>query len=412
MALGIGLSGVQAAQTDIDTIGNNIANVDTDGFKSSQANFANVVASSLSGASSTTASQGEGVNTSSVTQQFTEGTVNQTSNPLDVAINGSGLFELQTSTGIAYGRNGAFQIDSNGFIVSDTGAQLMGYAGASGAALGAPQPLQVDKSNIAPVATSSLTLDVNLPATDAPIDTVANPFSISNAASYNEATETTVYDSLGVGENLTTYYTQVSGSGTPNQWQVNWALTSSSGTVLASGAGPTLTFNSAGQLVSGGGAIGPITLADGSAPLNINLQYTGSTLSNVAFGVNSLTNNGNGGGQYTGVQFSQNGQVVAQYSNGATKVLGTIALANFANVQGLQQISNNLWVATQSSGQAILGVPGSSGLGLLQPSALEGSNVDLSTQLVNLIVAQQAYQANVQGINVDQQDVQKLLTLQ
>jgi len=153
-------------------------------------------------------------------------------------------------------------------------------------------------------------------------------------------------------------------------------------------------------------------LPDGAAPLSIALNYTGSTLSNLPFGVTTLTNNGSGGGQFTGIQIGANGQVTGQFSNGATKVFGTIALANFADPQGLIPMSNNVWASSQASGPPTAGTPQSAGLGTLEAGALEGSNGDLSTQLVHLIVAQQAYQANVQGINIDQQDFQRLLTIQ
>lgn len=417
MALSTELSGVQAAQTDIDTIGNNISNINTAGFKESTPNFADLYGSSLQGASGNTATPGQGVTTTSLSQLFTEGTISQTGNPLDIAINGNGFFQVQTSSGIAYSRDGAFQLDANGNLVTDTGAMLLGNAtGASqtsgGGASSLLSPIQVNESNIPPAATTTLNMDVNLPATDTPIDTTTTPFSPSNAASYNEATTTTVYDSLGVSQTLTTYFTAVSGSGTPPQWQSNYELTDANGNFIASGAGPTLTFNASGVLTSGSGTITVNTLPDGAAPLNFTLNFAGSSLSNVAFGVNSVGNNGNGGGQFTGVQIGANGQVSGTYSNGATKLFGTITLANFANPQGLIATSDNMWLASLASGLPTPAQPGSAGLGQLESGSLEGSNVDLSSQLVNLIVAQQAYQANVQGINVEQQNIQRLLTIQ
>jgi flagellar hook protein FlgE len=417
MALSTELSGVQAAQTDINTIGNNIANINTDGFKESLPNFADLYGSSLQGASGNTATPGQGVTTTSLAQLFSEGTVSQTGNPLDVAINGNGFFQVQTGSGIAYSRDGAFQLNKNGNLVTDTGAILMGNStgtsqssgGGSSSFLSA---IQVNESNIPPTATTTLSLDLNLPATATAIDTTTTPFSLSNSASYNQSTTTTVYDSLGVSQTMTSYFTEASGSGSPPQWQTHYALTNSAGQLVASGAGPTLSFNSAGQLTSGSGTVTINNLPDGAAPLSFTLNFTGSTVSNVAFGVNSIGNNGNGGGQFTGIQIAANGQVSGQYSNGDTKVFGTIALANFANPQGLIATSDNLWLASVASGLPTAGDPGSAGLGQLEAGSLEGSNVDLSSQLVNLIVAQQAYQANVQGINVEQQDIQKLLTIQ
>ena len=292
----------------------------------------------------------------------------------------------------------------------------MGYApaasGTAGNITGSLQPIQINQANIAPAATSTLTLGVNLPASDGPIDTNTNPFSISNPASYNESTTTAVYDSLGANQSLTTFFTQVSGSGSPDQWQTHWELTGPSGAFVASGAGPTLTFDSSGQLQSGSDTITVNNLPDGAAPLNITENFTGSSLSGLPFGVNSINANGSGGGSLTGIQIAANGVVSGQYSNGGTMVFGTIALANFTNPQGLVPMSGNVWAASTASGTAVTGAPGTAALGQLEAGALEGSNVDLSTQLVNLIVAQQAYQANVQSINTEQQNFQRLLTIQ
>jgi flagellar hook protein FlgE len=409
MSLFTSLSGVQGAQTDIDTIGNNIANVNTTGFKSSVAGFADLYAGAVK------STPGQGVFTASLAQRFGEGTITQTGQPLDVAINGNGFFQLQTSSGVAYSRSGAFQLDKNGHLVDSAGDLVMGFApppAGGGTAAGQLQPITISSASIAASATSQLTIDVNLPSTDAAINTITTPFSTSNPKSYDESTTTSVYDSLGTNLSLTTYFTQVSGSGSPNQWQTHYTLTNSAGTLIASGAGPTLSFNSSGQLTSGSGTIAVNNLPDGAAPLNIALNFSGSSLSNLPFGVNSVSNNGSGGGQFSGLQIAANGEITGQYSNGGTRVFGTIALANFVNPQGLVPMSGNLWAASVASGPAAAGAPGTAGLGQLESGALEGSNVDLSTQLVNLIVAQQAYQANVQGINVDQQDIQRLLTIQ
>jgi flagellar hook protein FlgE len=410
MSLLTDLSGVNAAQTDIDTIGNNIANVDTTGFKTSDAQFAALYGSALS------TTPGQGVSTADLAQSFGEGSISQTGNPLDVAINGNGFFQLQSGSGVVYSRDGSFQINSAGQLVDDNGDQVMGFAptanGAAANASGSPQPIQINQANIAPTATSSLTAGVNLPSSDAPINTATTPFSPTNPQSYNESTTTTVYDSLGTNLSLTTFFTQVAGSGTPNQWQTNWELTNSSGASIASGAGPTLSFNSSGKLVSGSGSISVAALPDGAAPLKIAENFAGTSVSGLSFGVNSITNNGSGGGQLTGVQIGSDGVVSGQYSNGGTQVFGTIALANFANPQGLVPMTGNVWGATTASGAANTGAPGTASLGQLESGALEGSNVDLSTQLVNLITAQQAYQANVQSINIEQQNFQRLLTIQ
>src|SRR5215469_4309619 len=174
MSLTVELTGLQAAQTNLDTIGNNIANVGTVGFKGSTPNFSDIYGASLLGAAGSGVSPGQGVMTNSLSQLFTEGSINQTGNPFDVAINGNGFFQVKTATGLAYTRDGSLQLNSQGFLTNDTGALLMGYSpGASGGsgATGAIGPIQISQSNLSPAATSSLTMGINLPVSDTPINT-------------------------------------------------------------------------------------------------------------------------------------------------------------------------------------------------------------------------------------------------
>lgn len=418
MSLNTELMGINAAQSSIDTIGNNIANMNTEGFKGSTMEFADLIGTSLQGTSGNTLTPGQGVVASNLSQLFTEGTISQTGNPLDLAINGQGFFQMQTDQGIEYTRAGSFQVNTNGNLVDPSGNKLMGYTTAtSGAALGAVGDLQVSRSTLPATATSSLGLNVSLPTTDSAISS-GTAFNPSSASTYDESTATTVYDSVGTGYTLTSYFTRVSGSGSPDKWQVDWQLTTSSGTKIASGTGPKLTFNTAGALTgatSGAGttvSVPTAKLPDGASPLNIAYNFTGTSLSSQAFGVNSIANNGNNAGTFTGVQISSTGQIIGQYSNGQTKQFGVIALANFENPAGLTPMTGTFWQSTLGSGPALLGAPNSQGLGTLQSGALEGSNVDLSTQLVNLIVAQQAFQANAQAISYEQQNIQHLLNIQ
>lgn len=418
MSLNTELMGINAAQSSIDTIGNNIANMNTEGFKGSTMEFADLIGTSLEGTSGNTLTPGQGVVASNLSQLFTEGTISQTGNPLDLAINGQGFFQMQTDQGIEYTRAGSFQVNTNGYLVDPSGNKLMGYTTAgSGAALGAVGDLQVSRSTLPATATTSLGLNVTVPTTDAPISS-GTAFNPSSASTYDESTATTVYDSVGTGYTLSSYFTRVSGSGTPDKWQVNWQLTTSNGTAIASGTGPRLTFNNAGALTgatSGAGttvSVPTAKLPDGASPLNIAYNFTGTTLSSQTFGVNSIANNGNNAGTFTGVQISSTGQIIGQYSNGQTKAFGTIALANFENPQGLTPMTGTFWQSTLASGPALLGAPNTQGLGTLQSGALEGSNVDLSTQLVSLIVAQQAFQANAQAISYEQQNIQHLLNIQ
>ena|SRR5487761_112054 len=418
MSLNTELMGINAAQTSIDTIGNNIANMNTEGFKGSTMEFADLIGTSLEGTSGNTLTPGQGVVASNLSQLFTEGTISQTGNPLDLAINGQGFFQMQTDQGIEYTRAGSFQVNTNGFLVDPSGNKLMGYNTAgSGAALGAIGDLQVSRSTLPATETSSLGLNVSLPTTDSAISS-GTAFNPSSASTYDESTATTVYDSVGTGYTLTSYFTRVSGSGTPDKWQVDWQLSTSTGTAIASGTGPKLTFSNAGALTgatSGAGttvSVPTAKLPDGAAALNIAYNFTGTTLSSETFGVNSIANNGNSAGTFTGVQINSTGQIIGQYSNGQTKAFGTIALANFENPQGMTPMTGTFWQATLASGPALLAAPNTQGLGTLQSGALEGSNVDLSTQLVSLIVAQQAFQANAQAISYEQQNIQHLLNIQ
>ena len=417
MSLNTELMGINAAQSSIDTIGNNIANMNTEGFKGSTMEFADLIGTSLEGTSGNTLTPGQGVVASDLSQLFTEGTISQTGNPLDLAINGQGFFQEQTDQGIMFTRAGSFQVDTNGYLVDPSGNKLMGYTTAgSGAALGAVGDLQVSRSTLPATATTTLGLNVNLPTTDSAIAS-GTAFNPSSASTYDESTATTIYDSVGTGYTLTSYFTRVSGSGTPDKWKVDWQLTNpTTGAAIASGTGPTLTFNTAGTLTgttSGAGTkVSVATLPDGASALNIGYSFTGTSLSSNTFGVNSIANNGNAPGTFTGIQINSNGQIVGQYSNGQTKAFGTIALANFENPQGLTPMTGTFWQQTLASGPALLAAPNTQGLGTLQSGALEGSNVDLSTQLVNLIVAQQAFQANAQAISYEQQNIQHLLNIQ
>jgi flagellar hook protein FlgE len=415
MSLLTSLSGVQAAQADINTIGNNIANVNTAGFKESNAQFHDVYTGARNVSAGST-QPGLGVNTAGLPQSFAEGTLQQTGNGLDLAISGNGFFQVQTGSGISYSRDGQFHLDSNGNLINNSGARVMGFppgASTSTATASALQPIQVSTTTLPATPTSSAAISVNLPSSDTPIDSTVTPFDPTNRASYNESTSFSVVDSLGVSRTLKTYFTEQPGaSGANSQWQTNYQLTNTDGSVAAAGAGPTLSFDTSGRFVSGNGTLTISSLPNGAAALNIAEDFTGSSLSNLAFGVSALNVNGTSAGQFSGVTIAATGDVIGQYDNGATQNFGSIALANFANPQGLTPLSNNLWDASPSSGAALIGAPSTGGLGLLEPGVVEGSNVDISTQLVELIAAQQAYQANVQGINIEQQDVQRLLTIQ
>ncbi len=410
------LSGLKAASTDLQVMGNNIANANTVGFKSSNAQFADSYAAAIAGTSPQYGQVGIGTTVATVAQQFSQGNIQSTDNPLDVAINGSGFFQFNYNGATVYGRNGQFQLDKNGYIVDAAGGQLIGTPAVSGVLTGGSGPLQINATTLAPQATTSGTLALNLNAAATPIPS-GTTFNANDPTTYNFSTTTTVYDSLGTSHLLTTYYVLPSGSTSGGQtWQVHYSVdgtTAASGGVYVSPPPPlSLQFTDTGA-VSGSASlvISGFTWADGASGSTIALNFAGSTNYNAPSVVNAVTTDGSSVGQLSNLSIDPGGIIYGRYTNGRSAILGQINLTNFTAPQGLQRLGNNYFVPTYASGQPLTGQPGAGGLGVLQASAVEQSNVDLSSQLVNLIVAQQAYQANAQTIKTENQVVQTLLSL-
>jgi len=422
-----GLSGLEASTQNLAVIGNNVANASTVGFKSSQALFADVYANSLTGAGSNQV--GIGVQVQSVEQQFTQGNITSSSNPLDIAINGGGFYQMSNNGTISYTRNGQFQIDKNGFIINAQGDRLQGYSATAAGVLqtGAPTDLQINTANIAPQATSKIGAVQNLDARDTIPATT--PFSATDPTTYNNSSSIKIYDSLGDPHVLQTYYvktgpTAAAPAGTEGTWSVYATLdnTEVSGTTPATPVG-TLTFNASGAIDTTAttvpfvlnnlnvttGAISP--LGSNLAAGGISLDFTGTTQYGAAFATTAMPQDGFTSGQLSGFSASADGTIVGSYTNGESKTLGQIALANFTDPNGLQNLGNNEWAATSTSGTPLVGVPGTGNLGVLQASATEDSNVDLTSQLVNMITAQEDYQANSQTIKTENELLQVLVTL-
>lgn len=398
------LSGINAANDELRVIGNNVANASTVGFKKSRADFADVYAASDGGASNTI---GSGVRLSGVSQQFGQGNIGFTNNKMDLAINGRGFFVLDDSGTRSYTRAGNFQADREGYIVNPDGARLVvNGADANGKITGAVGPLQLDRSNITPMATSRVDVGLNLDSAQTRPPTV--PFNPEIPSSFNHSTSLTVYDSLGGSHLATMYY--VKGE-KPNSWEM---YTLVDGKDIKGGKQPPyapemLSFNGAGQLASINGKAVPPGSVDypafdtgsGSAPLKLSMNLLSNspiTQFGARFNVNELTQNGFTSGRLSGVDIDDTGIVRARYSNGQTKTLGQVALADFSNPQGLRPLGNSAWAESFSSGVPLLGTPGSGSLGVIQSGALEGSNVDLTSELVSMITAQRNFQANAQVI--------------
>ncbi len=398
----IALSGLSAASSALDVTSNNISNANTVGFKNSQAEFADVYASGAVNLNTSTG--GEGVRVVTAAQQFTQGDISTTSTPLDMAINGNGFFTLNSPSGTVYTRNGQFSEDQTGNVITSTGQFLQVYPPLpnGGFNTGALQNLNLETAQSAPVPTTGGNVILNLPSNDPaiPAATVFNP---ADPTTYSQSTSTTVYDSLGNSYPATLYFTQTT---TPGTWAVNM-------TVNGQSAGPaqTLTFSATGQVSSAPSlTFGGFSPADGAtAPMSMAFNFAQTTQYGTQFAVTSIIQNGYTTGQLSTVSVDPTGVVSAVYTNGRTTELGQLAIANFPNPQGLQQLGDTNWAQTFSSGTVVQGTANSAGFGSIQSSALESSNVDLTTELVNMITEQRAFQANAQVITTADQMSQTVI---
>jgi flagellar hook protein FlgE len=414
-----GLSGLAASSASLDVIGNNIANANTYGAKSARAEFADLYANAMGGTSNAI---GLGVKVAAVAQQFTQGTITSTDNPLDVAINGSGFFEVSDKSGaVSYTRNGQFKTDTQGFIVNDQGQRLMGYqANAAGTVIpGAAGPLQMPTAGLTPAVTSTISMEMNLDATSAVTLPAAPqpPIDFADPTTYNNATSQTVYDAKGQAVALTYYFQKAS----TDTWNVYVAA---NGTPIATAGGSPAASTTITFPPNGGTPTAPVgtvainipsvTNSVGATTVPINgvaLDLSGATQYGSAFGVTALSQDGYAAGSLNGVSFDANGVITATYSNGQTKPAGQLELATFANPQGLEPTGGNGWLQTAASGGPVVGVPGAGNLGVIQAGALEESNVDLTSELVNMITAQRDYQANAQTIKTEDQIMQTIVNL-
>jgi flagellar hook protein FlgE len=398
----IALSGLTASSSDLGVTANNIANADTVGFKGSRAEFSDVYASGA--VNLNTSVVGEGVRLSSTAQQFTQGNITTTSSNLDLAISGDGFFTLKDANGVVYSRNGQFAENSAGNVVSSTGQALQVYPPLinGGFNTGALSDLNLQTAQSAPLPTSTGSVILNLPA-GATVPTVA-PFNPTNSLTYNQSTSTTVYDSLGNSYPATMYFTQTAA---PNVWAVNMTV---NGTQV--GAAQDLTFSNTGALTTpagGGLTFAGYTPPDGAQAMSMNFNFGATTQYGGSFGVTSITQNGYATGQLSTVAIDASGIVSAVYTNGRSTQLGQLAMANFPNPQGLKQLGDTNWSETFTSGNVVQGTASSAGFGSIQSGALESSNVDLTTQLVNMITANRSFDANAQVITTANQESQTII---
>ncbi|GBG00728.1 flagellar hook protein FlgE [Azospira sp. I13] len=463
MAFQQGLSGLNTSAKALDVIGNNVANSSTVGFKMSDAHFADVYAASLGAGG---ASQvGIGTNLAGIMQQFTQGNVSTTNNTLDVAINGNGFFRLSNNGTISYSRNGQFHLDKNGYIVNDQNLRLTGYPAAGDGTIRPQNPKELqltpDLLKLSPVATGqskggsilgaevSVNLDSRVSPPTVPWDFTSMSGSkvpTISPSMYNYSTAMSIYDTLGNPHTMTLYFAKSDDPADPvGTWNMYGNV---DGTEMSAAGGdvPNLetpikvTFNSLGQMEpltdaaatpglttgiqvsidlenvatnlnrpSWGASSWGTAGASPIAPFTLNLA--GTSQYGAAFSTGRLVQDGYTSGNLSGLNIGNDGVVQGRYSNGQTRNIGQMVLANFENPNGLQSIGGNQWIETSISGQPTVDAPGSGRLGQVQSNAVEESNVDLTSELVKMITQQRNYQANSQTIKTQDQIMQTIVNL-
>ena len=460
MSFNIALSGVSASQKDLDTTANNIANVNTVGFKESRAEFGDVYAASLLASGKTKV--GDGALTQEVSQQFSQGSLSFTNNALDLAITGNGFFATVpeiTSRDFSFTRAGQFKLDSNNFVVNSSGSNLLGFpvnpdGTSSSVALSTTVPVRIPDSSGSPQKTNEVDMRFNLPA--GAQAKVAGEFDPNDPLTYNAATSVTVYDSLGDSHVMTYYFIKDNDPAVVNEWYVAAAIDDKlvdmanadgsdadaatavnslgvlSGNAVAAGK---ITFSEGGDFISMQSAdgiappnakflteeFGDVVLSNGSDPtqriaVDFNLDAASATPNEPtqfasAFEVTSLEQDGLPVGRLTGIDIGPDGLVRATFSNGTSEPIVRVALARFSNEQGLTQQSGTQWKESILSGEALAGEATTGTYGDINSSALEQANVNLTTELIDMIIAQRNFQANSRALEVNNQLNQTILNI-
>jgi len=407
VSFNIAVTGLNAATTDLGVVANNIANSNTTGFKGSRAEFGDLFST-----------EGFGTQLLTVTQQFQQGNLAATGNPLDLAVDGAGFFRLMDNGSTVYSRDGRFRLDDDGYIVNSSQQRLTGFqADANGTVTSALGDLQIPTANIDPSATTLAALGVNL---DANATEPALAFDYQDPSTYNYTTTIEVFDGLGAAHSLDIFFRRVA-LPTPlptppvSEWTMEVSVDGGDPS-LTTGASNTLTFDQAGRLDTTLLPQHPLSIdvpiTTGAAdPLTVSVDLSSITQFAGEFSTNFLTQDGYASGNLVGVSVGDSGVLFARYNNGQSSAIGQVALSNFRNPQGLTPIGDNLWVETAESGIPLIGAPDSGSLGGVQSGTLENSNIDLTAELINMINAQRNFQANAQVISTSDQLTQTLLNL-
>lgn len=394
------LSGLNADTTAIDVVGNNLANLNTTGFKASSVAFQDLVTESI-GAGLGATQVGFGVGTPITLRQFTQGAIQSTGGPLDAAIQGDGFFVVQTDVGTEYTRGGSFEVDTSGNLTTASGAFVQGWTAVNGVlnTNGPTSNITVPTGTLAaPVATTTLSASLNLDA--------------SAATGTTFSTAVQVYDTLGTAHTVTLAFTKTS---TANQWSFSGSVPAGDTTSPSTPVTGTLTFDANGNLVSPAATdpqpvISAPGLVDGANDLNItwNLWNAAGTTADITqFAQDSATSaqaqNGSAAANLVSVGLANGGVVLAQYSNGTQVPVGQMAMAEIRNPQSLIAAGSSNYLPSALTALPAIGVPGTGGRGTVLGGSVEASTVDIATQFTNLIVYQRAYEANAHVVTtVDQ----------
>ncbi|HEX8542360.1 MAG TPA: flagellar hook protein FlgE [Pseudomonas sp.] len=380
MAFSQALSGLTAASTDLNVVSNNISNSQTVGFKSSTTQFADVYAD---------ADVGLGTSVSGVVQNFESGSLTTTDNELDLAINGDGFFTFTDGTQTVYSRNGQLTLSAEGYLENAAGDQLLGVNGV----------IQIPTSGMQASATTSLDAELNLDSSE---DTITATFDQTDSSTYTYSTTATIYDSLGNSHTSTLYFAKTA----ENTWTVHTAI---DGDLLTQTQ--TVGFSSSGLITSGATGTYTYDPDNGADDITLSLDLTGTTQFGNDSEVSDISQDGYTSGSLVSFTIDDSGTVVATYSNDQTQDIDQIQLASFSNENGLKANGDNTWTATSASGQALLGVASTGSLGSILSGTTEDSNVDLTTELVNLIVAQRNFQANAKSVTAQSEVLQQAVNI-
>ncbi|MGZ6290729.1 MAG: flagellar basal-body rod protein FlgF [Syntrophales bacterium] len=404
-ALYTGISGLNASSTEMDVISNNIANVNTVGYKSQNTYFADILSQSLSGGYSGTMQVGRGVEVADIGTQFGPGSFETTGNATDVAIDGDGFFMVNDKNGATYyTRAGSFHLDNTGNLVDLNGDKVQGY-NLLGAAPTTVTDINLNNVQSVPVSTTTFSVGANLDAGTA----IGNTFS----------TTQTVYDSLGDKHSLDITYTSAAPAvGSTSAWDLTLTL---DGAIAGTPTTATLEFDANGALINpadnsinfgatlpSGATIGAGGVLTWDMTSSSSLIMTGYASTSV---INSLTNDGYASGQLKSLSVTDDGKISGFFTNGQTANVAQIVLANFGDPEGLKRMGSNLFGATVTSGPAIMNVPGASGMGTVAANSLEMSNTDIATEFINMITAQKAYSANARIITTEDQMLTELINI-